>query len=53
MKRYPHISLLNNEVFNDPGKQSKTDDEDEISVKSLVICAWWRYLYCMHNDYNM
>ena len=52
----PHPSLLNNEVFNDPGKESENDDEDEISIKSMVnnnMCTKnfsYHYMY-MCNDY--
>ena len=41
--------MLENEVFlNDPGKQSETDDEDEMSVKSLVgnnVCIFYTVSY--------
>ena len=37
----PHPSLLNKEVFNDPGKESENDDEDEISIKSMVNNNMW------------
>ena len=54
----PHPSLLHNEVFSDPTKESETDDEDDISIKSLVsnnMCMEklsYHYVY-MYNDYYM